>query len=147
MVSHIYLSRLGYQGRYRCDVVICCRKQHLFGRFNQRGIFMKNKILAASLGLASLLVTHQALAVPFSSFDPRSFAMGGAGVAAGTSANAVFFNPALLAAATQDDDFSFELLAGGRAAGPDEFIDPVVAFIDNKSMAGLFFLGCLPVTI
>ena len=38
-----------------------------------------------------------ASAVPFGSYDPRSIAMGGAGVAAGDSANAVFFNPSLLA--------------------------------------------------
>lgn len=36
-------------------------------------------------------------AVPFGSYDPRSIAMGGAGVASGDSANAVFFNPSLLA--------------------------------------------------
>jgi len=35
--------------------------------------------------------------VPFGSYDPRSIAMGGAGVASGNSANAVFFNPSLLA--------------------------------------------------
>jgi len=97
---------------------------------------MKNKILAASVGLAGLLISHQALAVPFSSFDPRSFAMGGAGVAAGTSANAVFFNPALLAAATQDDDFSFELLGGVRAADPEDFVDAVDTFSANNSMQG-----------
>jgi len=37
------------------------------------------------------------LAMPFGTYDPRSIAMGGAGVASGNSANAVFFNPALLA--------------------------------------------------
>jgi len=36
-------------------------------------------------------------AVPFGTYDPRSVAMGGAGVASGNSANAVFFNPSLLA--------------------------------------------------
>jgi len=37
------------------------------------------------------------LAIPFGTYDPRSIAMGGAGVASGDSANAVFFNPSLLA--------------------------------------------------
>ena len=95
---------------------------------------MKNRILAASLGLAGLLLTQQALAVPFSAFDPRSFGMGGTGVASGTSANAVFYNPALLAAATQDDDFSFELLVGARAADPDNFIDAVDNIDSNNSI-------------
>ncbi|HEY5602832.1 MAG TPA: conjugal transfer protein TraF [Gammaproteobacteria bacterium] len=37
-----------------------------------------------------------AIAVPFGVFDPRSLAMGGTGVASGTSANAAYYNPALL---------------------------------------------------
>jgi len=41
------------------------------------------------------------LAVPFGTYDPRSIAMGGAGVASGNSANAVFFNPSLLAQYTE----------------------------------------------
>lgn len=36
-------------------------------------------------------------AVSFGDFDPRSLAMGGAGVASGNSANAAYYNPALLA--------------------------------------------------
>jgi hypothetical protein len=35
-------------------------------------------------------------AMPFGTFDPRTIAMGGAGVASATSANAVFYNPSLL---------------------------------------------------
>ena len=38
-----------------------------------------------------------ASAVSFGDFDPRSLAMGGAGVASATSANAAYYNPALLA--------------------------------------------------
>ena len=95
---------------------------------------MNNKVLAAAIGLAGVLTAHQALAVPFSSFDPRSFAMGGAGVAAATSANAVFFNPALLAAANEDEDFSVDLLGGVRAADPDELIDAVDNFSANNSI-------------
>ena len=95
---------------------------------------MKNKILAASMGIAGLIATHQALAVPFSSYDPRSFAMGGVGVAAGASGNAVFFNPALLAAAREDEDFSFNLYAGARAADPDNMVDAVDNFDSNNSM-------------
>jgi hypothetical protein len=49
--------------------------------------------------LCTLLVVFlnkNAYAVPFGTFDPRSLAMGGAGVASGTSANAAYYNPALL---------------------------------------------------
>lgn len=46
----------------------------------------------------SMLAASQTVwAVSFGSFDPRSLAMGGAGVASGNSANAAFYNPALLA--------------------------------------------------
>lgn len=36
-------------------------------------------------------------AIPFGTFDPRSLAMGGTGVASATTANASYYNPALLA--------------------------------------------------
>ncbi|MGE3480314.1 MAG: conjugal transfer protein TraF [Gammaproteobacteria bacterium] len=79
-------------------------------------------------------------AVPFSSFDARSYAMGGAGVAAGTGANAVFVNPALLAPSAGDESYRLELpVIGGRITDPggladdiDEFneIEPVGTFQD-----------------
>ena len=42
------------------------------------------------------VVSPYVSAIPFGAFDPRSLAMGGAGVASGTSANAAYYNPALL---------------------------------------------------
>ncbi len=45
--------------------------------------------------LFSVISPHVS-AIPFGAFDPRSLAMGGAGVASGTSANAAYYNPALL---------------------------------------------------
>ena len=48
------------------------------------------------LALGLLLCSVEAQAVPFISFDVRANAMGGAGVAAMPSANAVFTNPALV---------------------------------------------------
>ena len=63
-------------------------------------------------------------ALSFGSFDPRAMAMGGAGVAAGTSANASFYNPALLAAARSSEDFSLEFpVVGARVADPDQLIN------------------------
>ena len=62
-------------------------------------------------------------ALSFGSFDPRSMAMGGAGVAAGTSANASFYNPALLAATRSGEDFSMEVpVIGARLTDPDQLI-------------------------
>jgi F plasmid transfer operon, TraF, protein len=65
-------------------------------------------------------------ALSFGSFDPRSMAMGGAGVAAGTSANASFYNPALLAEARSGEDFSLEVpVVGARVADPDQLISSI----------------------
>ena len=97
---------------------------------------MKNKMLFLSVVAATGMMTANSVsAIPFSSFDPRSFAMGGTGVAAGTSANAVFFNPALLAAASEEEDFSVEFpIIGVRAADPDDFVDAVDTVSTNNAM-------------
>ena len=44
-----------------------------------------------------LLIGEYALAAPFGTYDPRSLAMGGTGVASAEASNAVFHNPAILA--------------------------------------------------
>lgn len=52
------------------------------------------------IALASLtftLLASPCWAIPFGTFDPNSLAMGGAGVAMATGANAAYFNPAMLA--------------------------------------------------
>lgn len=85
---------------------------------------------------ALALAANSAGALPFNSFDPRSFAMGGVGVASGTGANAVFFNPALLAAAREEEDFSLELpVLGARVSDPDDLIDAVDDFNDQDPVA------------
>ena len=64
-----------------------------------------------------------AQAASFGSFDPRSLAMGGVGVTTATSRNASFFNPAALAAAQADDDFSINVVGGIRAVAPKDMLD------------------------
>lgn len=98
----------------------------------------KRKLL---LGVSLALGAVQAQAAPFGYFDPRSMGMGGAGVAAGTSANASYFNPALLAAAQKDEDFSLEIpILGARVADPDDLASNLddfqeAEYIDNFSAA------------
>lgn len=53
-----------------------------------------------------LLFSANTSASSFGTFDPRSLAMGGTGVASGDAANASYYNPALLAAPRENDDFS-----------------------------------------
>ena len=66
-------------------------------------------------------------AVPFGSYDPRSIAMGGAGVAAGDSANAVFFNPSLLAQYTSRK----------HRARNSHFVFPVVSLSVSRAAVDL----------
>lgn len=83
---------------------------------------MKLKLLA---GLFTLSVfSMNASATSFGTFDPRSLAMGGTGVASGDAANASHYNPALLATPREDDDFSLVIptvLVG--AADPNDLAD------------------------
>lgn len=77
------------------------------------------KIFITSVLLAG---SGTALALPFNSFDPRSMAMGGAGVAVGDAGMAPFFNPALLTVTRAEDDFSLSLpVVGARLYDPSDF--------------------------
>ena len=51
--------------------------------------------------------------------------MGGTGVSSGTSGNASYFNPALLAVPRPNDRFSFEIMAAARAYDPDKLRDDI----------------------
>lgn len=82
------------------------------------------KIQNTLIGAAIALSSFQAAALPFAGVDARSLAMGGTGVAAGSIANASTFNPALLAAAREDEDFNFSL-ALGFLARDDGIIDAI----------------------
>jgi len=69
--------------------------------------------------LVLLLSFNTVHALPFSSFDPRSMAMGGTGVAVGDPSTAPFFNPAMLTASDPSKKFSFEFpIIGVRLIDP-----------------------------
>jgi hypothetical protein len=71
------------------------------------------------LSFVLLLSSNTLYALPFSSFDPRSMAMGGTGVAVGDPATAPFFNPAMLTATDPSKKFSFEFpIIGVRLIDP-----------------------------
>lgn len=78
----------------------------------------KQRIARAIISLCfTLLLAKQVLAIPFGIYEPRSMAMGGAGVAAAGSENAVFYNPAILATykdykeKATNEAFSFPVLS------------------------------------
>ena len=81
------------------------------------------KLQHTLIGAAIALTSFQAAALPFAGVDARSLAMGGTGVAAGSVANASTFNPALLAASREDEDFNLSLAFGISARDEFEMID------------------------
>jgi len=94
---------------------------------------MRKNALLKSLVPTLVLFSSQVAALPFQSLDPRSYGMGGTGVASGTSANASFMNPALLAAAHEDEDFSMELpIIGARFMDADGLVDEIDGYQENN---------------
>jgi hypothetical protein len=75
---------------------------------------------------------NAAEALPFDSFDPRSMAMGGTGVAVGDPATAPFFNPAMLTASDPSKKFSIELpVIGARLYDPSNMHTNLQSLSDN----------------
>lgn len=88
--------------------------------------FKPHKLAATA---ALLLSSSVAIAVPFGSFDTRSMAMGGAGVAVGGADAAPLFNPALLSVTNEKDRFAIILpTIGARVSDPDKLRDSIDKF-------------------
>ena len=99
---------------------------------------MPLKPLKLALVSALLVGSSVASALPFNSFDPRSMAMGGAGVAMGDAAMAPFFNPALLAATKAKNNFSLVLpIVGARVYDPENFSTSVNNFQNGNYVSKL----------
>lgn len=82
---------------------------------------MSFKALKLAAAATLLLSSSVATAVPFGSFDSRSMAMGGAGVAVGGADAAPLFNPALLSVTKEADKFAIILpTVGIRVSDPDD---------------------------
>jgi len=70
--------------------------------------------------------SFSAAAIPFTSFDPRSVAMGTAGVALADPSTAPFFNPALLSVTDPSKRYSVELpVVGVRLYDPEKLRDEI----------------------
>jgi len=87
---------------------------------------MKIKQLLVTSTLAALSST--AIAAPFAVYDARSAGMGGTGVASAHISSAPFYNPAMLAAQREEEDFSLLLGAGVIAQDNNKLIDDLEAF-------------------
>ena len=99
---------------------------------------MSSRPLNLAIGTALLISSSVALAIPFSSIDTRSMAMGGAGVAVDSADAAPLFNPALLSVANEKDRFSILLpTVGIHLADPDKLGDSVDAFQNGNYLNNL----------
>lgn len=95
-------------------------------------MYQKHLGLVATMLLMSGSAAVQAL--PFNSFDPRTMAMGGAGVAVGDPATAPFFNPALLTASDPSKKYSVEIpIIGARLFDPANMRDNIPALQNDLS--------------
>jgi hypothetical protein len=80
--------------------------------------FKHLKIIATA---SVLMSSSAAWSIPFGSFDTRSMAMGGTGVAVGSPDAAPLFNPALLSVAEPKNKFAIVIpTVGIRVADPDD---------------------------
>lgn len=87
---------------------------------------MKLKHFLATATLLSMSGTT--MAAPFAIYDARSAGMGGTGVASAQISAAPFFNPAMLAAQREEEDFSFLVGVGAAAQDNNNLLDDIEAF-------------------
>ncbi len=97
------------------------------------------KVCLKLTALVSLLIVcNVAIALPFESFDPRSMAMGGTGVAVGDPSTAPFFNPAMLTASDPSKKYSFEFpIIGARLYDPSDMHNNLKSLSDNINTLSL----------
>lgn len=89
---------------------------------------MKIKHILLTSTLAALSST--AIAAPFAVYDARSAGMGGTGVASAHISSATFYNPAMLAAQRDEEDFALLLGAGVSAQDNNKLLDDIEAYND-----------------
>ncbi len=94
---------------------------------------MMVKNISRGIVLATFLLGSAAsIALPFDSFDPRSMAMGGTGVAVGDPSTAPFFNPAMLTASDPSKKFSIEFpIIGAKLYDPGNMHNNLQTLSDN----------------
>jgi hypothetical protein len=82
--------------------------------------------------VALMLDCTGVMAMPFDSFDPRSMAMGGTGVAVGDPSTAPFFNPAMLTASDPSKKYSIEFpVIGAHFYDPSDMHNNLKTLSDN----------------
>lgn len=106
------------------------------GLLRTLGTLLSRLQAAVLLAASGLFFVSAASAQSFTSFDARSMALGGTGVASSNYSEAPFFNPALLSATTkpESDKFFMSVQTGARLVDRDGFIDGVNHYQDNDAL-------------
>lgn len=94
---------------------------------------MTNKLVSGVAAAGLVLLSQQALAQPFNTFDPVSMAMGGVGVALPNPTTANLYNPSQISSfsAARDEDFAVGFSFGVRAYDQDEVLDVIGDAMDD----------------
>ncbi len=99
---------------------------------------MKYRYSRLALASALFAASGMASAIPFASFETRSMAMGGVGVAVGSPDAAPLFNPALLSVSKPEDDFSLILpTVGVQLSDPTKLRDALDTFQSTDTIGTL----------
>lgn len=100
---------------------------------------MKIKQLLLTSTLTALSST--AMAAPFAVYDARSAGMGGTGVASAHISSAPFYNPAMLAAQRDEEDFSLLTGFGLAAQDNNNMLDDIDSFNAGNTAAAAAAAG------
>ena len=94
---------------------------------------MTNKLVSGVAAAGLVLLSQQALAQPFNTFDPVSMAMGGVGVALPNPTTANLYNPSQISSfsAARDEDFAIGFSFGARAYDQDDVLDVIGDAMDD----------------
>lgn len=94
---------------------------------------MTNKLVSGVAAAGLVLLSQQALAQPFNTFDPVSMAMGGVGVALPNPTTANLYNPSQISSfsAARDEDFAIGFSLGARAYDQDDVLEVLDDAMDD----------------
>src|SRR5690606_30131527 len=94
---------------------------------------MTNKLVSGAAAAGLVLLSQQALAQPFNTFDPVSMAMGGVAVGLPNPTTANLYNPSQISSfsAARDEDFAIGFSLGVRAYDQDDVLEVLDDVMDD----------------
>lgn len=94
---------------------------------------MTKKLVSGAVAAGLVLLSQQALAQPFNTFDPVSMAMGGVAVGLPNPTTANLYNPSQISSfsAARDEDFAIGFSLGVRAYDQDDVLEVLDDVMDD----------------